>query len=228
MRFIKAPAAQAVPRIAATIANELLQNKKVLWMVCGGSNIVTQVKVMNVLLSEATDYLHNLDILPMDERFGASGHADSNYLQMQTAGFIPGAASWTDILARDQPLDSTVAYYEECVKTAFAHADFVVGTFGMGADGHTAGVLPHSPALSSDNVAVVGYNAPGFIRMTITPQWLTRCDMSYVLAYGPEKVTALHNLQAHSLPLEEMPAGLHYDIPSATIYNDSIGEEVTQ
>jgi len=228
MKFLKQPKERAIVAIAESIIKQLTENKTVLWLVCGGSNITAQVAIMDDIQTKVPEHVKNLILLPMDERYGDVGHADSNYRQMSDAGFTAGTAKWTDVLAQGLPLAETIEYYGSCVEDAFAKADFVIGTFGMGADGHTAGVLPNSPALSDTSVSVVGYTAPGFIRMTMTPTWLVRCDASFVLTYGPEKATALKNLQEHLLSLAEMPAALHYDIPSATIYNDHIGEEVTQ
>jgi len=228
MKFIKQPIQRVIPVVAKTIVEQLQNSKTVLWLVCGGSNIKAQVSIMQDIQSQAPGYVKNLIILPMDERYGDTGHADSNYRQMREAGFAAGDASWTDVLAKELPLAETVEYYSSCVEDAFAKAEYVLGTFGMGADGHTAGVLPDSPALSESVVSVVGYTAPGFIRMTMTPTWLVRCDASFVLAYGTEKAPALNNLREHHLSLAEMPAALHYEIPNATIYNDHIGEEVTQ
>jgi len=228
MKFLKQPIQQAIPAITNTIVDQLRESKTVLWLVCGGSNISAQVTIMSNIQSQAPEYVKNLIILPMDERYGEAGHADSNYRQMCEAGFKPGDASWADVLAQNVPLAETVEYYGTCIENAFSNADFVIGTFGMGADGHTAGVLPHSPALSETAASVVGYTTPGFTRMTMTPTWLIRCDVSFVLSYGAEKAPALEDLREHSLSLNDMPAGLHYDIPNATIYNDHIGDEVTQ
>lgn len=225
MKFLKQPASEAIPVIADTISKKLNSNQNVLWLVCGGSNIAAQVEIMKLLRTQSSEHLHNLIILPMDERFGEAGHTDSNYRQMRDAGFRAGDATWLDVLARDMPLADTVNYYSKAVQDAFASAGSVIGTFGMGADGHTAGVLPHSPAVAETVATVVGYEAPGFTRMTITPMWLTRCDVSYLLAYGQEKQSALQNLQANALSLDDMPAGLHYDIPDATVYNEAIGKE---
>lgn len=225
MKFSLKTPEQTVPIIANTINKALQNGQTVLWLVCGGSNISTQVAVMKLLCVEKPELLTQLTILPMDERYGEPGHTDSNYRQMKEAGFSPGTAKWHDVLAGNLPLAETVEHYGELVEDSFAAAQFVIGTFGMGADGHTAGVLPNSPAVTDDEATVVGYEAPGFTRLTITPSWLIRCNVAYVLAYGEAKAKALTNLKAHALCLEDMPAGLHYDIAEVTVYNDYIGEE---
>lgn len=226
MKFLQKTPEQTVPIIANTINSALQNGQTVLWLVCGGSNIPAQVAIMRQLCLDKPELLAHLTIIPMDERYGKPGHADSNYRQMKEAGFEPGAAKWHDVLANNLPLGETVEYYRELVEESFASSQFVVGTFGMGADGHTAGVLPNSPAVTDVEATVVGYDAPGFTRMTITPSWLIRCNVAYVLAYGEAKAEALTRLHNHSLPLEALPAGLHYDIPDVTVYNDCIGDEV--
>lgn len=223
MKFIKAPIEQAIPDIANHLIQPLKNSKKVLWLVCGGSNIDPQVKVMNALRdSLSDDELSNLTILPMDERYGLRDHADSNFRQMREAGFKAGPANYKDVLEKGLILGETVSYYAELVESAFADANFVLGTFGMGADGHTAGVLPNSAAVNDVAATVVGYQAPGYIRLTLTPPWLVKCDVSFLMAYGEAKNEALNNLQKNQKCLEDMPAKLHYDIATATVYNDQV------
>ncbi len=225
MKFSKQSPDEVVPVIAEIINKALHSGKPVLWLVCGGSNIDTQVSVMQRLCVENTELLKNLTILPMDERYGEPGHADSNYRQMKEAGFNSGKANWYDVLAQDAPLSKTVEQYARLVEDAFAQSQYVLGTFGMGADGHTAGVLPYSPAVTDVEATVVGYQAPGLTRMTVTPSWLVRCTVAFVLAYGEAKAEALASLKDHELSLEAMPAGLLYDIPEVTVYNDYISDE---
>ena len=225
MKFIKSPIENTIPVIVKSLVHALETHTDVVWLVCGGSNIRIQTKVMEKLNEKYPELLDSLTIIPMDERYGMEGHADSNYKQMLEAGFDAGEAHWFDILVNDLPLAETVEYYEDLVDDTFAEAQFVVGTFGMGADGHTAGILPNSPAVLDNAANVVGYQAPGFTRLTLTPHILTRCNQAFVLAYGTEKATALHNLFDNKLSLQQMPAKLHYEIENVTVYNDVITSE---
>lgn len=193
----------------------------VLWLVCGGSNIAIEVAISEQL----TGPTKNLTILPMDERYGPPGHADSNYLQLHEAGFDPHDAQWTDVLERDLPLQETVAYYSELVQGAQAEADYTIGLFGLGADGHTAGVLPGSPATSEDYATVVGYEWKDFTRMTMTPRELVKTDTAFILAYGANKKEALERLQKGVEPLRDLPSVLHHQIPEVYVYNDQIESE---
>lgn len=180
---------------------------------------------MQAVAEQAPDNLGSLLVLPMDERYGAPGHVDSNYKQMQDAGFEPGEALWVDVLGRDLPLAETVEYYSELVQAAFAAADTIVGVFGLGTDGHTAGALPGSPAVTDTVSSVVGYDSPPFIRLTLTPQELVKTTIAYVLAYGESKKEPLERLRDNKEPLEKLPAKLHYDIPEVYIYNDQLESE---
>lgn len=225
MRFSTASPDQAATTIAILLQNALQQSGRVLWLVSGGSCIPVQVVVMKHLHQYVPELLEKLIILPMDERYGPQGHADSNYRQMLDAGFQKNTSLWSDVLAHDLPLAETVAYYDELIGDAFAEANYIVGTFGIGTDGHTAGILPHLPALLQDDAMVVGYETAQFTRMTLSPMMLVRCNTAYLLAYGDGKTAILQNLQTHEVPLIEMPAGLLKEIPDVTVYNDSIRSE---
>lgn len=222
MKFVAQGKEAAAQALYTCLSSELQLGRHVLWLVCGGSNIPTEAEVMRQLSEHHAAALDNLTILPMDERYGPVGHSDSNYHQLQEAGFKPGGALWMDVLAKNMPLGDTVAYYEDLFANAAAVADTIVGTFGLGTDGHTAGVLPHSPAVADSISSVVGYDSPPFVRMTLTPQELARTQHAYVLAYGESKREPLTRLQAHTEPLEALPAGLLYDIPDTHIYSDAL------
>ncbi len=223
MKFIREGNDEAAMAVAQAISNKLKTKKPIIWLVCGGSNIATEVKIMQAIAQRAPDNLGSLLIVPMDERYGAPGHKDSNYKQLQDAGFEPGEALWVDVLGRNLPLAETIEYYSDLVQAAFAAADTIVGVFGLGTDGHTAGVLPGSPALTETVTSVVGYDSPPFVRLTLTPQELVKTTIAYVLAYGEAKKEPLERLKANKEPLEKLPAKLHYDIREAYVYNDQIG-----
>lgn len=226
MRFMREGREAAAVAVSERIITELAAGRLVLWLVCGGSNINTEVAIMKQI-RRAGQNVDALTILPMDERFGPSGHADSNYQQLLDAGFDPGLAAWYDVLAKNLPLSDTVDYYTHLTENAFASVNTVVGVFGMGDDGHTAGVKPDSTALHDPAAMVVGYNSPPFVRLTLTPRELIKTNYAFVLAYGDEKTAALKRLQANNEPIEKLPARLLYDIPDVQVFNDQIesGEE---
>ena len=180
---------------------------------------------MKQVAAEAPESLGSLLILPMDERYGPAGHADSNYKQMQDAGFDPDTALWMDVLERNLPLPETVDYYGGLVEAAFASARTIVGVFGLGTDGHTAGVLPDSPAVTDVVTTVVGYDSPPFIRLTLAPSELIKTTTAYLLAYGETKKEPLERLKADKEDIQKLPAKLLYDVPETYVYNDQLDEK---
>jgi 6-phosphogluconolactonase/glucosamine-6-phosphate isomerase/deaminase len=223
--FIRADTAQATRAVADAISSKLRDNQPVLWLVSGGSNVQTEVDVMQLLRDQAAEHLRQLTILPMDERFGAAGHADSNTASLSKAGFDPGFASWIDILAANVPLAETVAAYGQHVSDALETATTVIGQLGLGNDGHIAGVLPGSPAVHTDEPYVTGYEWTDYTRMTLTPQALSHISIAFVLALGDGKEQALERLTKHSEPVDELPAVLLHDIPEVYVYNSVIESE---
>jgi 6-phosphogluconolactonase/glucosamine-6-phosphate isomerase/deaminase len=133
-----------------------------------------------------------------------------------------------------QSLAGTAAAYDGLLQNAFDDADFRLGFFGIGPDGHIAGILPGSPALkaSGDQLAT-GYDdkeinvAPsegvkrGISRLTMTPAAVGRLDEAVCLALGPAKKAALQELHEHTDgPFEDLPARLLISVPKVTIFTD--------
>ena len=225
MKFIHEGPDKAATAAAKLLAKNITAKKPVIWLVCGGSNILTEVAIMKQLRKTSDANLGRLLILPMDERYGAPGHKDSNYVQLKQAGFDPGDAMWIDVLARDLPLAETVDYYSGLVQNAFPAAASIIGVFGLGTDGHTAGVLPKSPAVYEEVATVVGYDSPPFVRLTLAPSELIRTTTAFVLAYGETKLAPLQRLQANTEPIEKLPSRLLYDISEVYVYNDQLESE---
>lgn len=224
MRFMREPPEAAERAIAHALTASLTEGKRVVWLVCGGSNIVAEARIMATVRERAADVLARLTILPTDERYGRPGHPDSNYRQLSEAGFDPGPARWTDVLGGNLPLGPTVDYYTELVADAWAVADVVIAQFGIGPDGHIAGILPSSPATRDDAATIVGYDAPDFTRLTLTARQLVCVDHAFALAYGDSKRDALGRLRVHTEPFATLPSSLLYDIADASVYTDNNSE----
>lgn len=222
MQFLREDQGVAVRAIAARISSELLAGKRVLWLVSGGSNIQLQVEVMQRIRDQAHDRLSGLAVLPMDERYGKPGHDNSNTQALRAAGFDPGEATWVDVLMHDVPFDQTIDFYNEVAATALANATMIIGQFGLGTDGHVAGVLPGSPAAVADETTVTGYEWTDYTRLTLTPAALKQMQIAYLPAYGEGKKKALERLRANTETLSELPAKLLYEIPEVYVYNDQL------
>src|SRR3989338_1214878 len=69
--------------IAKSILLQLQSNKRVLWLVAGGSCILVAIEVAKLI----SEHPHkNLVVMLMDERYGVVGHPDSNWYQLLKDG----------------------------------------------------------------------------------------------------------------------------------------------
>ncbi len=223
MEFIRTKDSNvAVSAITGRLLKELASGKKVLWLLCGGSNIKIEVKILTKL--QASKNLENLALLLMDERFGAVGHKDSNWQQLLDAGAdFNGAYTLPVISDSSKSLEQTVEEYEELSKVALGNADVIIGLFGLGEDGHTAGILPESLAVKSTRL-VVGYDSPPFKRISMTKSALAKVDIAFVFAFGGAKRRALEDLIANKKSFAELPSKIFWDLPEVYVYNDQVGE----
>jgi len=205
------------------LLDELSAGKRVLWLVCGGSNIPLSVAVMKTIPLELRE---KLTIMLTDERYGKYDHPDSNTRQLREAGFDASGATVKFVLTpENMPLEVTCRQYASALEEAFMLADLVIAQFGIGPDGHIAGMLPHSPAVTSSEL-IVGYDAGNFVRITMTPVAFKSIQAAYAFVFGDSKREALQNLLAGQLTLDEEPAQILKQLPEAFVYNDQVEGEV--
>ncbi len=145
LRFIHISNPQPViDYLSLTIRQKLDEGKKLLWLIPGGSSIPIVAAVSKQLQG---DDLSNLTVTLTDERYGPVGHADSNWQQLRDAGLnLPGANLQPVLRGKD--IDTTAADYSATIAKDLEDCDYKLGFIGIGADGHTAGILPASPAVS--------------------------------------------------------------------------------
>lgn len=224
MQFIHTAGWQpGIEALGNRLLKEIKAHQRVLWLVPGGSNITAAAEIMAGLPDELTE---RLAILLTDERYGLPGHKDSNYKQLHDAGFDRKQAVFMPVIVEGLSLAETVQHYEELVGRALGHAEVVIGQFGIGADGHIAGILPRSPASTAGSL-VSGYESPPYQRITLTFEALTQLDAAYAFVFGKDKQPALERLQTTALSLQEQPSQILKHLPEAYVYNDQLGEEPT-
>ncbi len=202
--------------IAKKIISKLESGKKVLWIVPGGSSIVATSLAAKMIVTHPHE---NLTVMPGDERFGPVGHADSNWFQMEKEGFaLPGARLVPLLVGDDR--QTTTDKYAENLKKYIAEADYVLGFFGVGADGHTAGMLPGTPPLGSSEYAA-SYQAAQYERVTVTPVVIDMLDEAVAFAVGENKWPILRNLNKE-VPAEDNPVQLLKRVPEFTLFTDCV------
>jgi 6-phosphogluconolactonase/glucosamine-6-phosphate isomerase/deaminase len=211
---------KVVDIVANRLIAELQKKQRVLWLVCGGSNIPAEAAVMAKIPAELQQYLA---IMLTDERYGPLDHADSNVRQLYKAGFHPGTATLVPVLTPEEvSLEKTAERYAKAMKVAFDNATVIIAQFGIGADGHIAGNLPGSPAIASRKL-VIGYDAGGFQRITLTPAALKKISAAYAFVFDPSKRPQLEQLKAKKLPLTKQPAQILKQIPESYVYTNQLG-----
>ncbi|HSW92520.1 MAG TPA: 6-phosphogluconolactonase [Patescibacteria group bacterium] len=205
-------------KLADALTSALQAHDRVIWLVPGGSNIDISVDASQLLDSELT---RRLVIMQTDERFVALDSADCNWYQLANAGFDTKYATTFPMLIEGKTRDEVAELYGETVLREFIAADYIVGQFGVGSDGHIAGIKPNSPASTSDEL-VSGYQGEDFERVTLTFPALQQVDEAFAFVFGEAKRPILEELLGDIPSLAEFPAGVLRTTPISTVYNDQI------
>ena len=202
--------------VSSELINAISAGKSVTWLLSGGSAIPLIVEIAKTLSEHDLSKLH---VTLTDERYGPLGHSNENWWQLEQAGFaLPGADTYR-VLQPGLIQAETAAKFGEKLQEFFASSDLVFGFFGMGSDGHTAGIKPGSFDMTTDAYAV-DYSGEDFERITMTPKAIRQVGEAVLYAAGEAKRPALISLMEEDLPIEEQPAQILKRITNWTIFTD--------
>lgn len=207
-----------VDYITSTLESHLANDESVLWLVPGGSAMKVATKVLERLEDVDTA---RLCITLTDERYGRPGHEDENWSQLERMGFVVNTINAYRVL-RGEDIEATAADFADKLSKLFITYEYKIGLFGIGADGHTAGIKPHSPAVTSDELAAQ-FEGEDFARVTMTPKAIAELDEVVAYAHGADKHPALSMLLYEDLPLDEQPAQALKAVPASTLFSDYSG-----
>lgn len=209
-------ASEAAHHIAKTIA-QLLQTGPTLCLLSGGS-VGKEVVPELVKQLHDSDQLGNLHIGLIDERFGEVGHENSNATLLEKAGLTHlthhGAHFYPVLHERfSTSIEAAHAYAIQLQNLLTGCDNRTVGVFGIGSDGHTAGIKPLASGefarLYVLDVLVVGYTANDFSRITITPDCITQLKSCFVYAADVEKHAVIDRLlSSREESVSVFPAGI--------------------
>jgi 6-phosphogluconolactonase/glucosamine-6-phosphate isomerase/deaminase len=200
--------------VATSILCQLKLNKHILFFVTGGSSISVCVKVAELLKVHPHD---NLTVMLTDERYGQYGHHDSNWYQLIEKGFsLPDAKLIPILIGED--MTKTTEKFEMILEEELKNAEYKIGLFGIGADGHTAGILPVSIAARSEDLAS-SFDTPIFSRITITSKVIEKLDEVVAWVQGEAKWKVLKDLEKE-MDIEKQPAQILKRVPLLTIFTD--------
>jgi 6-phosphogluconolactonase len=173
-------------------------------------------------LSQQSLPWEKLHIFWGDERYVPSDHPDSNYRMAKEAWLdhvpIPaGNIHPMPTKANDPALDANT--YENTIKSLFSPINdgfpqFDIILLGMGDDGHTASLFPHTESLKIDDRLVTVGEKNHEPRLTMTIPLINRAHCVLFLVTGANKQKALSEIWS--------PTGDNYTYPARFI--QPIGE----
>ncbi len=211
------PVTAAAEHLVKTIKDHLAAGETVLWLLSGGSGIAVVLEVAKQLKGVNLD---SLSVALSDERYGPLGHADENWQQLLDAGMsLPGATLYRTLTGDDNAV-TTAEKFSTWLVEQLSAADYTIGLFGIGSDGHTAGIKPHSPAVDAATYASY-FTGDDFERITMTPLAIRQFDEAVIQASGADKVQTLKTLLHETPNIASQPAQVLKSIPKCTLYTNN-------
>ncbi|MEI6481529.1 MAG: 6-phosphogluconolactonase [Candidatus Saccharibacteria bacterium] len=208
--------------VAERIGSQLNNNKAVVWLVSGGSNIPVELATLEKLKS--TQNPEKLHIVLVDERFGPVGHADSNWQSMNLEDHNIAGHTLHPMLMDGDTIETAAERYDSTVAKLLTDGAYTIGQFGLGADGHTAGLIPGNPVMDSDSL-YANYQGQDFERITATPKLIARLDECILYASGDDKAQAYIDMLSPG-DASEVPARILQNAKKLTILSDLKQEEI--
>jgi 6-phosphogluconolactonase len=152
---------------------------------------------------------HDVHLLQVDERFAPAGDADRNLTHIHTTLLraVPEAARQVHAMPVEaaDPDAAVRAYADTLVRVAGDPATLDLVHLGLGADGHTASLVPGDPVLDvADRDVAVTRPYHGRLRMTLTYPVLDRARRVLWIVTGADKAAMLARLVAADAAI---PAG---------------------
>jgi 6-phosphogluconolactonase/glucosamine-6-phosphate isomerase/deaminase len=201
--------------LAETLQTHLAANEDVLWLVSGGSAIATAVAVADKLKDSD---LSGLSVSLVDERYGTIGHSAENWRQLLEAGFkLPTAQLYRPLTGHSRA-ETTMAF-NLWLAEHITHANYSIGLFGIGTDGHTAGIKPGTASVDVPEWET-DFDGADFERITMTPRAIEQLNEAVLLAMGPEKSEVIDQLLHQNLPLTVQPAQVLKMVKKSTLFTD--------
>ncbi len=200
--------------VAKTIQMHLDNDEKVFWVLSGGSGGKVCAEVSKRLTGDLSGLITTLS----DERYVPVGDPDENWQQLLDYGFkVSGATVYRPIQGKDRA--TTAAGLGKWIESQFAKADYRIGVFGIGADGHTAGIKPDTSAVTATGWAT-DFTGDDFERITITFDVIKQLDEVVIQAMGADKATVLDELLHQDLPIQTQPAQILKSVAKSTLFTD--------
>jgi len=158
-----------------------------------------------------------LNLYWVDERSVPPDDAQSNYRMTREAlmDHVPLSPEQIHRIEGELEPEAAAVRYEEELRSSF-HLDgagsprFDLVALGLGSDGHTASLFPHSQAIHETNRLVVANRVPqtGASRVTLTWPMINRARSVFFLVSGQEKASVLKEVLTGPHDPERLPSQL--------------------
>jgi 6-phosphogluconolactonase len=158
-----------------------------------------------------------LDLYWVDERCVPPDNEESNYRMTRETllEHVPLRAEQIHRMAGELDPEQAAAHYEAGLKCGFKleGADlprFDLIALGMGPDGHTASLFPHTEALHETSRMVVANHVPqkDTWRLTLTWPVINRANSAFFLIGGSDKAQILKEVFMGDRDVERLPSQL--------------------
>jgi len=173
--------------IAEDIKNS--SRKRILYLLSGGSSASVGVAALGIL---GESVRKKISVAMIDERFVPYDSEDSNAYLLKKLGILDFVSVFDEVLENNSGSDrnKVAQNYENKLANALESSDYIIAVLGIGADNHTAGILPGINFNDSNNL-VVNYSSDTFERISISPHFFSSIDMLFVYVEGDEKESAV-------------------------------------
>jgi 6-phosphogluconolactonase len=158
-----------------------------------------------------------LDLYWVDERAVPPDHAESNYRMTREAllDHVPLKPAQIHRIEGELEPEAAAARYEAELRSSFRLADaelprFDLVALGLGHDGHTASLFPHTEALHEVNRLVAANHVPQLDTGRITLTWpvINHARSVFFLVSGQEKAAILKEVLTGPHDPERLPSQL--------------------
>jgi 6-phosphogluconolactonase/glucosamine-6-phosphate isomerase/deaminase len=173
--------------IAEDIKNS--SRKRILYLLSGGSSASVGVAALGIL---GESVRKKISVAMIDERFVPYDSEDSNAYLLKKLGILDFISVFDEVLENNSGSDrnKVAQNYENKLANTLENSDYIIAVLGIGADNHTAGILPGINFNDSNNL-VVNYSSDTFERISISPHFFSSIDMLFVYVEGDEKESAV-------------------------------------
>ena len=192
---------RAIDLIVDSIKTAYAHDEDVLLLLPGGS----AARLIGPLFGKLVGCQERLTISLTDERYVDVASADSNWHAVAAHQERLPNATFVPVLTGDSRDQANARFKNLFQRFANNPQARIVMLLGMGADGHTSGIKPHSLAAESSD-AVCDYAGLDYERITTTGAAFVFVDLAVIYAEGVSKAAVVADFARDDISPLVMPA----------------------